>query len=94
MGYLASEIFYENMLQLMRFSVYFKRIINKILLFLYRNNDIIAARMSDSFEDIYPPPPEKARNLLQYGALMWCAYLFLRFCLKTFPKVSISNIKK
>ena len=53
MGYLTSEIFYENMLQLMRFSVYFKRIIDKILLFLYGNNDIIAARMSGSFENIY-----------------------------------------
>ena len=68
MGYLASEIFYENMLQLMRFSVYFKRIIDKIMLFLYGNNDIIAARMSGSFEYIYPL--EKARNWLQYGALM------------------------
>ena len=90
MGYLSSELFYENMLQLMRFSVYFKRIIDKILLFLYGNNDIIAARMSGSFEDIYPL--EKARNWLQYGALM-CIFL-LRFCLKTFPKIGISYIKK
>ena len=45
-GIWLPEIVLENMLQLMRFSVYFKRILNKKLLFAYRNSDIIvAARM-------------------------------------------------
>ena len=37
---LAPENVLENMLQLMRFSVYFERILKKKLLFSYRHNDI------------------------------------------------------
>ena len=43
MGYLAPENILENILQLMRFSECFEIILNKILLFPYKNNDIIAA---------------------------------------------------
>ena len=35
-----TTLFFENMLHLMRFSVYLKK-----MLFAYRNNDIIAALM-------------------------------------------------
>ena len=44
-GYLALGYCFENMLQLMRFSVYLKIILNRKLLFAYRNNYTIAARM-------------------------------------------------
>ena len=37
----------------MRFNVYFERILNKKLLFSYRNNDIITARMLRWFRGMY-----------------------------------------
>ena len=40
MGYLATGKISENMLQLKRFDLYFKGIINTKWLFSYRNNDI------------------------------------------------------
>ena len=40
MGYLATGEISENMLQLKRFDLYFKRIINTKWLTSYKNNDI------------------------------------------------------
>ena len=40
MGYLSTREIFENMLQLKRFSLYFKRIMNRKWLLSYRNNDI------------------------------------------------------
>ena len=39
------KTYFENKVQLMRFRVYLERILNKKLLFAYRNNGIIAALM-------------------------------------------------
>ena len=44
-GYLATGNVFENMLQLVRFSVNFKISLMTKLLFEYRNNEIIAACM-------------------------------------------------
>ena len=40
MGYLATREFFENVLQLKRFGLYFERIMNTKWLLSYRNNDI------------------------------------------------------
>ena len=40
MGYLATGEFFENMLQLKRFSLYIEGIMNRKWLLSYRNNDI------------------------------------------------------
>ena len=40
MGYLATGEIFENILQLKRFGLYFKGIMNRKWLFSYRNNDI------------------------------------------------------
>ena len=40
MGYLATGEIFENMLQLKRFGLYFKEIMNRKWLLSYRNNDI------------------------------------------------------
>ena len=39
-GYLAPDEIFENMLQLKRFGLYFKGILNRKWLLSYRNNDI------------------------------------------------------
>ena len=40
MGYLATVEIFENMLQLKRVGLYFKRILNSNWLLSYKNNDI------------------------------------------------------
>ena len=40
-GIYLLDFFLENMLQIMRFSVYFKIILNTNFLFAYKNNDHI-----------------------------------------------------
>ena len=40
MGYLATGEFFENMLQLKSFGLYFEEVMNRKWLLSYRNNDI------------------------------------------------------
>ena len=54
MEYVVSEYFFRNMLQLMPFGVYFVRILNKILLFSYRNKDFVDVRLLGCFVGSFP----------------------------------------
>ena len=53
MGHLASGEIFENMLQLKRFGLYFKGILNRKWLLSYRNNDI-SCRDAMGFGDMLP----------------------------------------
>ena len=55
MVYLAPVLFIGNMLQVMCCSVYFEIILNKKLLFAYRNNNFIAVDMSGCLVAYVPP---------------------------------------
>ena len=53
MGYLATGVIFENMLQLKRFGIYFEGIMNRKWLLSYRNNDI-SYRDAKGFEGTLP----------------------------------------
>ena len=78
------EIVFENMSKLMRFSVYIERIFKKILLVVYRNNNIIAAcTHAGVIWDIF-----FIENILGKLCAFWCIV-----CLKTSLKMNIFYIK-
>ena len=56
-------------------------------LFLYRNNDVIAAHLLRGYRGMHPQLHE---NIKKHGAI-WCVlvYILIRFHLKVFPKLTI-----
>ena len=65
---------FENMLRLMRFGVYFERILKIKWLFLYRNNYSIVTRKYALGDRGHMYVTRKNHeNMVQFGAL-WCIF--------------------
>ena len=74
-GITHGEIF-ENMLRLMRFGVYFERILKIKWLFSYRNNDSIYSYTHIYALGAWVPAyvtRENFENMMQFGAF-WCIF--------------------
>ena len=70
----------------MRFSVYLEIILNKKLLFSYRCNYIITARMLRWLGSINAP----SKNFENNGGISWhLVYILIKYWLKTFLKIYI-----
>ena len=54
MGHLAPGEIFENMLQLIRFGLYFEGILNRKWLLSYRNSDISYRDANRAFGDMLP----------------------------------------
>ena len=79
LGITHGEIF-ENMLRLMRFGIYFERILKIKWLFSYRHNYSIVTRIYALGARGTHVTKENYENIVQFGAYL------IRWCLEKFPQ--------